>query len=414
MRTPLRAHPSRTHRLRLVGGLIVALVGPMASGRAQAPQPVSPAPTLASPSTDRPAAAEWYPSTLDFGTGLVSVPVAWVSPNSSDFWVSYGAMHMNAPSAGSLGTPSHWNSNFAIDTHWAERFDVGLSLYSNNPEWGLFGQVLAVRDGQFASFMPAIAVGARNIGPYSHEERFLIGTDVVVDSTGQTHEQTPPYFKKFHTAPTFYGVATKSIAVNTKLLSSVSLTVGGGNGLFSDNGGLGAAYDKSGTVVRGLFFGARTVTHPTAGTTVSLVGENDGWDWNAGVVGAWRGISAGVYVTAIDKGGLVSQGSLSIYNYRKWDIALGYSGNFRDVVSGHMLRTQISALEREQQGLRGEISHRERQIAQLQTRLAQLEQSEFGDSGKQRQQLEQELEQERQAIQRANDRLRQLQGGKPQ
>ena len=131
-----------------------------------------------------------YPSTLNFGTGLVTVPVAWVSPSSSDFWLSYGATHMNAPPAG-VGTPSHWNGNIAIDTHWLQRFDVGLSLYSNNPEWGFFGQVLAVRDGQFASFMPAIAVGVRNLGPFSHEERFLIGGDVAVDSAGQTHEETP-------------------------------------------------------------------------------------------------------------------------------------------------------------------------------------------------------------------------------
>jgi len=339
--------------------------------------------------------------------------VAWISPNSSDFWISYGGMHMNGPASGT-GTPSHWNGNFAIDTHWAQRFDVGLSVYSNNPEWGFFGQVLAVRDGQFASFMPAIAIGARNIGPFPHEERFLIGTDVVTDSAGQTHEQTPPYFKKFRTAPTLYGVATKSIAINTKALSSISLTVGGGDGLFSDNGGLGSAYDKSGTIVRGLFLGARTVTHPTPNTTISLVGENDGWDWNAGILGAWRGISAGVYVLELDKGSVVSPASLNLYNYSKWTIAVGYSGNFSDVVNGHVLRTQISSLEREQQALRTEIARREHLIAQLQTRLTQLQQTEFGDAAKQRQQLEQELQQERDAIERANERLKQLQGGKPQ
>jgi hypothetical protein len=367
--------------------------------------------TSASPSTS--PAEEWYPSSLDFGTGLISIPVAWISPNSSDIWLSYGAMHMNAPPSG-VGTPSHWNSNFAIDTHWLQRFDVGLSVYSNNPEWGFFGQVLAVRDGQFASFMPAIAVGLRNLGPFPHEERFLIGSDVMADSSGQTHEGTPVYLRKFHTAPSFYGVATKSIAVNTKALSSLSLTLGYGNGLFSDNGGLGAAYDKSGTIVRGMFLGVRTVTHLTPDATISLVGENDGWDWNAGLVGAWRGLWAGFYATELDKGTAVTPASLNLYNYRKWGMTFGYSGNLHDVANGHILRTQITSLEREQQELRVQVSHRERMIAQLQTRLGQLQQSESGDVAKQREQLEKELQAERDAIQKANDRLKQLQGGQPQ
>jgi hypothetical protein len=405
-----RSRPA--HWCRIAAGLLGVLAWTASAAHAQAIP--SDSTHVAPGGSSAPSAAEeWYPATLDFGTGLITIPVAWISPSSSDFWLSYGAMHMNAPPTG-VGTPSHWNGNIAIDTHWLQRFDVGLSIYSNNPEWGFFGQVLAVRDGQFASFMPAIAVGFRNLGPFNHEERFLIGSDVVVDSAGQTHEETASYFKKFETAPTLYAVATKAIAINTKALSSISLTIGGGNGLFSNDGGLGAAYDKSGTVVRGLFFGARTVTHPTPNTTISLVGENDGWDWNAGVLGAWRGLSAGIYVTELDKSSTVSPASLNLYNYRKWDIALGYSGNFHDVINGHVLRTQITSLEREEQELRVQVSHRTRMIAQLQTRLALLQQSEFGDVAKQRDQLEKELQAERDAIQKANDRLKQLQGGQPQ
>jgi septal ring factor EnvC (AmiA/AmiB activator) len=119
-------------------------------------------------------------------------------------------------------------------------------------------------------------------------------------------------------------------------------------------------------------------------------------------------------VLELDKGSTVSPASLSLYNYRKWTFALGYSGNVRDVMNGHVLRTQITVLEREEQGLRTEIAHRGRLISQLETHLTQLQQSEFGDVAKQRQQLEQELQQERDAIDRANERLKQLQGGKPQ
>ena len=353
---------------------------------------------------------EWYPATLDFGTGLIQVPTAWVSPANSDFWLSYGGMHMNAP-AGHPGTPSHWNGNFAIDTHWLHRFDIGFSMYSNNPEWGFFGQVLAVREGQFASAMPAIAFGARNVGPFQHEDRFLLGTDVVVDSTG-THEQTPFYFKKLHTAPTLYAVATKSFAVDKPLLSSVSVSLGGGDGLFSDNGGLGASYSKTGTIVRGVFFGARTVTHPSTNTTVSLVAENDGWEWNAGVVGSWRGISASVYFIEFDKGGTVDIASYSLYNYRKVSIAFSYAGNMRDVANGHVLRTQITSLEHDRAVLRTDIAHRQKLIEELSSHLTELQQGEFGDSGKEKQVLEKELEAERAAMQRAADRLKQLEGDK--
>jgi two-component sensor histidine kinase len=401
---------SRPARRRWVAwGVVGALTWCAHSAGGQA-APADTARTPVPASAAATAAAEWYPATLDFGPGLVTIPVAWISPSSSDFWISYGAMHMDGPPSG-FGTPSHWNGNVAIDTHWAQRFDVGLSVYSNNPEWGFFGQVLAVRDGEFVSFMPGIAIGARNLGPFPHEERFLIGTDVAADTGGQTHEETPSYFKGFKTAPTLYAVATKTIPINTKALSSVSLTIGGGDGLFSDNGGLGAAYDKSGTVVRGMFFGARTVTHPTTNTLVSLVAENDGWDWNAGVVGAWRGLSAALYVQELDKGGPVNAASLDLYNYRKVDIALGYSGNLHDVINGHVLRTQITQLQREEQTLRAEISHRQKYIVQLETRLTQLQQGEFGDVAKQRQELEQELQAERDAIERANQRLKQLQGG---
>jgi hypothetical protein len=46
--------------------------------------------------------------------------------------------------------------------------------------------------------------------------------------------------------------------------------------------------------------------------------------------------------------------------------------------------------------------------------LGQLQQGVVGDTAKQRELIEQELEQEREAIKRANDRLKQLQGEKPQ
>ena len=278
----------------------------------------------------------------------------------------------------------------------------------------LYGQVLAIKENEFSSAMPAIAVGFRNLGPYPHEERLLIGTDVTVDSAGHSHEITPYYFKGFHTAPTFYAVATKNIAVHASWLSTVGLTLGGGNGIFSQDGGLGSSYSKSGTVLRGMFFGVRTVSHPSANTSISVVAENNGFDYNAGIIAGWRGLSIGLYGSELGKGTTREASSFYIYNYSKFDFALSYNGNFIDVAHGQWLRVQITELQREQQQLNKEIKDRTQIINKLETQLAQLQQSEFRDSAKQRQQLEQQLQQEREAIQRANDRLKQLQGGNPQ
>jgi hypothetical protein len=414
MRT-LRRGFIRAAGFKMVAAGTAAICVGMVCVTAQAQTP-SPAQTTVKTDTaaSRPAEPDPYPASLDFGTGLIDIPVAWVSPNSSDFYLSYGAKRIPSQKVDNGSAFSYWNGNVALDTHWLNRFDVGVSVYSNNPEWGLFGQLLLLRDGQFASFLPAIAIGARNVGPDPHEERFLIGTDVTVDSLGHQHETTPFYFKGFNTAPTLYGVATKSIAFHTAALSSISLTLGGGDGLFSQEGGLGADYSRSGPVVRGMFFGARTVSHPTTNTTISLVGENNGFDYNAGVVGGWRGLSLGVYGSELQYGSARSAASLNIYNYRKANVSFSYSGNFRDVAHGHWLRTQISELEREQQLLKAEIAQREETIKRLQVRLGKLQGGDLGNADAERARIEQELEAERQAIQKANERLKQLQGEKPQ
>src|SRR5574340_435769 len=71
-----------------------------------------------------------YPATLNFGTGLIDIPVAWVSPANGDIWVSVGGRHIPYNLAGQPGLnfASQWNTNLAVDTHWAGRVSVGLSL----------------------------------------------------------------------------------------------------------------------------------------------------------------------------------------------------------------------------------------------------------------------------------------------
>ena len=80
-----------------------------------------------------------------------------------------------------------------------------------------------------------------------------------------------------------------------------------------------------------------------------------------------------------------------------------------------VLRSRITEMTREQRRLKYEISSRERRIKHLQTELADARQGEIAQLERRRQQLELDLQAERDAIRRANERLKELEqgGGKP-
>jgi hypothetical protein len=359
----------------------------------------------------RASGQETFSPTLQFGTGLINAPTAWISPSNADFWVDYSGSRIPSTEK-SLSFAHGWNGNGAIETQWLGRLSLGFSLYSNNPEYGFFGQALVLKDGQFSPLLPAISVGFRNLGPFDHEDRFLIGHDVTVDTVGNTHGFTPSYFAHFHTAPTLYAVATKSF--NFSRLFSASLTLGGGDGLFSDDGGLGQIYDRHGTTVRGLFFGTQLQVHPNDVSSVSFVAENDAWNYNAGIKGEWRGIGLGIFGTELEEGSQKRASDFLIYNYAKVNFVLYYHANFRDVARGVLLRSEITQLEHEQAELKTEMARRERRIHDLQVSLGKLQGSALSDVERQRQELEAQLKEEQDQIRRANERLQQLQGGKPQ
>ena len=354
-----------------------------------------------------------YAPTLHFGTGLINVPVAWVGPRNGDLFV--GTSGKEIPSAANeseMGFATRWNTNIALQTDWFGRFSVGVAAYSQNIDWGLFGQALLLRDGDLG-FLPAVAVGVRNLGPDEHQERFLIGHDIALQED-EYGEIVPSYFEDFKTAPTLYAVATKDFVLARRAgFPSVSfgLTGGWGNGIFSDDGGLGDQYNSKGTVAEGLFFGGRLVTHPTDETTITVLAENDGWDWNAGVQADWRGIALGFYGTELEQGSERDPNAFLIYNYRKWNVSLGYSGNIFDISRGVLLRTRISDMARERVRLRAEIANRERRIQGLQVALRQAQAGELEALNQRRAELERAVEAEREAIRRAEERLRQIQEG---
>ena len=353
---------------------------------------------------------EPYPATLHYGTGLINTPVAWVSPVSGDGWFNISGKRIQYYGAADASFATQFNTNVSLDTHWAGRFSLGISAYSQNPEWGFFGQAVLLKDNQ-VSFLPGIAVGVRNLGPYEHEERFLIGHDIILNETTGEYEEAVVN-ENFKTAPTFYGVATKDFvlsSMNARLPATrMSLSVGYGNGLFSDDGETGATYNEKGTIASGLFLGTRVVMHPTLNSTVTVLAENDAWDWNAGVVFNWRGLSAGLYGTELEEGGRENEDQPQIYNYTKINFALGYSGNIFDIARGVILRTRITDLTREQQRLRMDIAARNRRIAGLEVTLRQAQAGELSDIARRRAELEQQINEDREAIRRATERLNEI------
>ena len=351
---------------------------------------------------------EPYPATLHYGTGLINTPVAWVSPVSGDGWFNISGKRIQYYGAADASFATQFNTNVSLDTHWAGRFSVGISAYSQNPEWGFFGQAVLLKDNQ-VSFLPGIAVGVRNLGPYEHEERFLVGHDIQL--VGDEYQEVV-VDSGFETSPTFYGVATKDFvlsSMNARLPATrMSLSVGYGNGIFSDDGDNGEYYNAKGTIASGLFLGTRIVMHPTLNSTVTVLAENDAWDWNAGAVFNWRGLSAALYATELEEGGRENEDAPQIYNYTKINFALGYSGNIFDVARGVILRTRITDLTREQQRLRMDIAARNRRIAGLEVTLRQAQAGELTEIARRRAELEQQISEDRAAIQDATRRLEEL------
>ena len=351
-----------------------------------------------------------YPATLHYGTGLINIPVAWVSPSTGDGWFNISGKRIQYYGPADASFATQFNTNVAIDTHWMKRFSVGVSAYSQNPEWGFFGQALLLRDNQ-VGFLPGIAVGFRNLGKYEHEERFLIGHDIGLNAEGEYEEAVPEFAQNFKTNPTFYGVATKEFSLSSVSArmpaTMLSLSVGYGNGLFSDDGDLGDFYNAKGTLASGLFLGTRFVAHPTLNSTLTVLAENDAWDWNAGVVFNYRGLSAGLYGTELEEGGK-DDDVAQIYNYTKINFALGYSGNVFDIARGVILRTRITDLTREQQRLRMDIAERNRRIAQLEVTLRRAQAGELSDIARRRAELESQISEDREAIRRATERLNEI------
>jgi hypothetical protein len=369
-------------------------------------------------------AQQEFPQTLYWGSGLIDIPVAWVPPLTGDFAVGYSGKRFRAdPVATKLDYNDRLNSQLTLSTALFGRLEGGVAFLSSNPEYGFFVRGVLVRQedlearGGALRWFPAVAVGARNLGKYSHIDRFGIGYTLLpptAQNPDASHEPDPLH-RNFDTAPTLYAVATKNVTLNQLRDQwpgvGVSVSLGFGNGLFSDDGGLGAAYAKNST--GGLFYGATVEIPASPDLHFTVMAENNAWDFNVGASAVYRGLRAGVYVTELGAGsGSDSPGAViapeAYYNYRKFAFTLGWQSNILALVHGDFLQKRADRLARERAQLLTDIGERQRRVAALQLELDRYEAQNLLELEQRRAAAEVQLKTERDALRRLEERLKRL------
>jgi hypothetical protein len=372
------------------------------------------------------AAQQTYPQTLYWGAGLVDIPVAWVAPLSGDFALNYSVktFEKGDQTVTKINYNDQLNSQLTFSLSVFGRVEAGVAFYSSNPEYGFFGQALVLNEEQFRGrpggwFIPSIAFGVRGIGPYDQIDRFGIGYSLLPPNPGSPNYRhvADSIHEEFDVTPTVYGVGTKSFSLADIRSGwpdvNLSVSIGYGNGLFSDDGELGDAYAKNST--GGLFGGLKVDFTPTPNTVLSLMAENNAWDYNVGASLDWRGMRAGLYWTELGAGAARSPSNTSsetaaraLYNYSKFAFTLGLQSNIFALLKGDFLRTRVTQLERQREALLAEIQTRQQRIAALELEINRYEAQNLLELEQRRAAAEAELRAEREALQRLEERLRRI------
>ena len=361
-----------------------------------------------------------FPQSLYWGSGLIDIPVAWAPPITGDFAVSYSGKRFRPdPVVTKLNYSDRLNSQFTLSTALFGRVEGGVAFFSSNPEYGFFVRGVLVREedlearGGLLSWLPAVAVGARNLGKYSHIDRFGIGYRLLPPTPDEPDASHAPdsLHLGFDTAPTLYAVATKSVTLNQFNESwpgvGISLSVGAGNGLFNDDGGLGAAYASNKT--GGLFYGGMVDIPASPDLRFTLLAEHNAWDFNVGAAAAYRGIRAGVYVTELGAGsGGAGTSPAGFYNYRKVAFTLGWQSNVLALLHGDFLQKRADRLARERDQLLADIGARQKRVAALEIELDRYEAQNLLELEQRRAAAEVQLRQEREALRRLEERLKRV------
>ncbi len=372
-------------------------------------------------------AQEEFGQTRFWGSGLIDIPTAWVEPVTGDFSLNYSGSSYQTSSRFPQYSSS-LNSKLSLNTSLFSRLQLGVSLLSTNPEQSFYGQLVALREedtkGSGLAFLPSLAIGVRNVGPYSRIDRFGLGYSNQINPAGGTAPviRADSTHQSFSTGNTVYGVATKNVSLQEIKASwpdvNVSATIGYGNGLFKDHGTLPTKYYAA-DATGGLFYGISTSWRPSTNTLISIMGENNAWDFNAGASLDWRGLRAGIDV--IDLGGGSQKlnpaiPATALYHYTKFAFTIGWHSNVFALLNGKFLEDRAAALRKERDGLLADISKRQTRIAELQGLVKQYEAQNLLELEQRRAAAQTELQQETEALRRLEDRLKRIeaqQGSSP-
>jgi hypothetical protein len=369
-------------------------------------------------------AQQEYPATLYWGTGLVDIPVAWVAPLTGDFFINYtGKRFEPDPTNTKINYSNSLNSQLVFSISGWGRLEAGYAAYSSNPEWGFVGKAMLLREDDYRDriglvrWMPSLAVGIRNVGPYKKIDRFGIGYELIPPDAGSgdpdfTHEPDALH-QNFKTNNSVFGVATKGFSLAEIRPSwpdiNLSFTAGYGNGLFSDDGGI---VDYGTHDHGGLFYGVKTDFSPAPNVTLSLMAEDNSWDYNLGASAVYRGLRAGVYLTELGGGSAEPDpsdlGESLVYGYQKVAFTLSWQSNVYALLRGEFLQSRAAALERQRQALLAEIAERQQRIAALELEINRYEAQNLLELEQRRVQAEEELRREREALKSLEDRLRRI------
>ena len=368
------------------------------------------------------------PQTFYWGSGLIDIPTAWVSPITGDFSISYSGKQFRAdPNAATkINYSNNVNSQLVMSMSFLGRVEAGFAAFSSNPEYGFFGKALLLREDDFRArggagrWIPGLAVGIRNVGPYEHIDRFGIGYSLLPpDSLSPNYRHVADSLHTdFSTANSMYAVATKSFSLSDIRPSwpnfNLGVTLGFGNGLFSDDGGLGDAYAKHKT--GGLFYGVKTDWQASPSVSMMAMAEHNAWDFNLGVAALWRGIQFAVYATELGSGG-EAEDTLNpatfAYNYTKVGFNVSWHSNIFALLKGDFLQNYAARLERERAALLAEINTRQQRIAALELEINRYEAQNLLELEQRRAQAEAQLRSEREALERLEQRLRRVEQQQP-
>jgi hypothetical protein len=360
-----------------------------------------------------------FPQTLRWGSGLIDIPAAWVSPLSGDFSINWAGKSLQT----SPGIPQYQSSldaTGAIQISLLRHAELGMSVLSRDFEHGFYGQVLLLNQDDFrgrsGSFLPSLAVGVRNVGPYSHIDRFGLGYAQTLRPGGGTAPAitADSLHQTFSTGSTVYGVATKSFSLADLHASwpdvGISLTAGYGNGLFSNHGSL-PTRDYAADATGGLFYGIKTDYRPSPNTLVSVMAENNAWDFNVGTYVSYRGLRAGVAVTELAAGSaklVAADPASALYRYTKVNFSIGWESNVFALLRGNLLQNRVVELRRERDQLLADIGHHQERIGQLQGEIHRYEAQNLLELEERRAQAQTQLQTETDALHRLEERLRRV------